>query len=110
MRSFILCTLTNGFKIKLDFVKYKGRFLQLHILEVSSKIEENFLIDLMELNIDFYYKNIYANVDVEYFKIRFVIDETDIIAYIDFDFNPRKTFGFLNKFQHFQEVKLIKSI
>lgn len=110
MRSFILCTLKNGFKIKLDFVEYKGRFLQLHILEVSSKIEEKFLIDLRELSIDFYYKNIYANIDVDDFKIRFVIDETDIIAYINFDFNPRKTFGFLNKFKYFQEVKLIKSI
>jgi hypothetical protein len=109
-KPFILSREIDGFKIMLDFIRYRGRFVKLHIFEISSNIEESFIIDLANLNISFHSNSIYASVKVEEMEIRFVIDKDDTVAYVKFNFDFYRELSFKSSFQYFNEIDLKKAI
>ena len=110
MRPIILSGEINGFKVILDFIRYKGRFVKLHIFEISSNIEESFIIDLTNLNMSFYSNNIYASVEVDEINIRFEINKDNTVAYVKFNFSFYRELPFKSSFKSFNEISLKKVI
>lgn len=110
MRPIILSGEINGFKVILDFIRYKGRFVKLHIFEISSNIEESFIIDLTNLNVSFYSNNIYASVEVDEINIRFEINKDNTVAYVKFNFSFYRELPFKSSFKSFNEISLKKVI
>lgn len=107
-RPFILSTEIDGFKITLDFTKYKGRFVNLHIFEISSNIEKSFTIDLGNLNLSFYSNSIIANINMSEMEIKIEIDKDDIWA--DVEFNYHRELDFNGSFKYFNKISLKKVI
>ena len=102
-KPFILYGEIDGYSVVLDFIKFKGRIVDLCITELLTKIENSLKVDLRGIDLTFYINNIRASLISDEIEIEFVISKDDVVAHIKFNSTPLRMFynekisrGFMN--------------